>query len=76
MENFNFSFVKSAAFWSKVILVLSAIFTPLYAQFPNVMWIGTVVSLLSFVSATYFQKKEIVAAAQSSVTLGKPVSGQ
>lgn len=76
MENFNFSFLQSVAFWSKVVLVLSAFFTALYAQFPNVMWIGTIVSLLSFISATYFQKKEVVAAATSSAALGKAVSGQ
>jgi hypothetical protein len=76
MTNFNFSFFKSPTFWSSVVLVLSAVFTSLYAQFPNVAWIGTGVSVLSFISATYFHKQEVVGAAQSSATLGKPVSGQ
>ncbi len=76
MNNFNFSFLKSPSFWSSVVLVLSAVFTSLNAQYPNVIWIGSAVSILSFISANYFHKQAVIGAAQSSATLGKPVSGQ
>lgn len=76
MDTFSFSFIKSGAFWSSVVLVLSAVFTSLEAQYPNVLWIGSAVSVLSFISINYFHKQAVLSAAKSSVTLGKVVSGQ
>ncbi len=72
----NFSFLKSPSTWSEVVLILSAVFTTLNAQYPTTVWIGTVVGILSFISANYFKKQEVMGAAQSSVALGRAVSGQ
>jgi hypothetical protein len=74
--NFNFSFAKSPAFWSSVVLILSAVFTSLEAQYPTALWLGTIVSVLSFISVNYFHKAETLGAAKSSASLGTPVSGQ
>lgn len=76
MDTFNFSFLKSYAFWAKAITLLSVIFTALSTQYPTEVFFGTIVSVLSLISSTYFQKQEVLAAAQSSVTLGRVVSGQ
>ena len=76
MSDFNFSFLKSPSFWSNVVLVLSAAFTALSTQYPSDTWIGSAVGVLSFISANYFHKQEVKMAAQSSLTLGKVVSGQ
>src|ERR1017187_5518747 len=46
MNSFSFSFFKSGAFWSSVVLVLSAVFTSLATQYPAATWIGIVVTLL------------------------------
>jgi hypothetical protein len=76
MESFNFSFLSSGVFWSTVVTVLSAVFTTLAAQYPTAVWIGIVVTVLSLISVNYFHKSAVLAAAQSSATLGKVVSGQ
>ena len=76
MESFIFSHLKSGTFWSSVVTVLGIIFTALSQQYPTVSWIGLVVSVLSAISAVYFNKKAVLAAAQSSATLGRVVSGQ
>ena len=76
MNSFSFSFFKSGAFWSSVVLVLSAVFTSLATQYPAATWIGIVVTLLSFVSVNYFHKQAVLGAAVSSSVIGKAVSGQ
>lgn len=76
MNNFSFSFLKSGVFWSSAVLTLSALFTSLAAQFPNVLWIGTVVSILSFISLNYFHKSAVLSAAQTSAALKQPMSGK
>lgn len=76
MDSFSFSLLKSPAFWAKAVTALSVVFTALSTQYPTIVIFGTIVSVLSLISATYFQKKEVLAAAQSSATLGRVVSGQ
>ena len=60
----SFNFLKSGTFYSSVVLVLSAVFTSLAAQYPGVVWLGTIVSLLSFVSVNYFHRAAVIAASQ------------
>ena len=73
---FNFSLLKSGAFWSSVVLGLSAVLTPLAIQYPNMLWVNIAVSVLSFLSVNYFHKQAVLAAATASATAGKAVSGQ
>jgi Co/Zn/Cd efflux system component len=76
MENFIYSHLKSKAFWSNVVLIVAAAFSILFKEYPTDLWLGSIVSLFAFISSTYFQKQAVLSAAQSSVTLGKIVSGQ
>jgi hypothetical protein len=73
---FIYSHLKSPAMWSMVVLVLSGVFSTLTAQYPGVPWIGAVVGILSFISANYFKKQEILQAATNSLKLGVVSSGQ
>ena len=72
----NFSFLKSAAFWSGAVSVVSAFLTALEAQYPAVAWIPAVVSILGFISMNYFHTSDVNKAVAASLALGKPAHGQ
>jgi hypothetical protein len=82
MTNINFNFLKSGTFWSTVVLILSGAFTVVYKEYPTDLWLGSIVSVLAFISSNYFHQGEVTAAATASaaasVAAGKatPVSGQ
>lgn len=72
----KFSFWKSPAFWSGVVTVFSALFAALAVQFPNATWIGTTVSVLSFISMTYFHVNDVNKAVAASLSANAPKHGQ
>jgi hypothetical protein len=72
----NYDILKSRTFWSAVIVIAYNFFATLVPLYPNVPWITVAVNVLGFVAVQYFHVAGITNAAQSSATLGKPVSGQ